>query len=62
MLDAVAYDHSSSTLRVRFKNGAEYEYSGVPASVYYELLTATSSGAHFNAVVNEAGYWFRLLS
>jgi hypothetical protein len=59
LLDAVAYDEPSSTLRVRFKNGTEYEYSGVPVSVYRALLTATSSGVYFNAHVNEAGYWFR---
>jgi hypothetical protein len=59
MLDAVAYDDATSTLRVRFKNGTEYEYSGVPAAVYHGLLKATSSGIYFNAHVNEAGYWFR---
>jgi hypothetical protein len=59
ILDAVAYDETSSTLRVRFKNGTEYEYSGVPASVYRALLTVTSSHFHFDAVVNEVGYWFR---
>jgi hypothetical protein len=62
MLDAVAYDDASSTLRVRFKNGTEYEYRGVPVSVYRQLLTTTSSRIHFDAVVNEAGYWFRLVS
>jgi hypothetical protein len=59
LLDAVAYDEESSTLRVRFKNGTQYEYSGVPISVYQKLLRATSSGIYFNAHVNEAGYWFR---
>jgi hypothetical protein len=59
MLEAVAYDHAFSTLRVRFKNGIEYEYSGVPRSVYRRLLTETSSGIYFDAHVNEAGYWFR---
>jgi hypothetical protein len=59
MLDAVAYDDGTSTLRVRFKNGTEYEYSGVPVTVYRALLTATSSRFYFDSVVNEAGYWFR---
>jgi KTSC domain len=59
ILDAVAYDDRSSTLRVRFKNGTQYEYSGLPATVYRGLLTAKSSGIYFDANVKEAGYWFR---
>jgi hypothetical protein len=59
LLDAVAYDETTSTLRVQFKNGTQYEYSGVPIAVYHGLLRATSSGVYFNAHVNEAGYWFR---
>jgi hypothetical protein len=59
ILDAVAYDDRSSTLRVRFKNGAQYEYSGLPATVYRGLLRARSSSIYFEAKVHEAGYWFR---
>jgi hypothetical protein len=62
MLDGVAYDDATSTLRVRFKNGTVYEYSEVPAAVYRRLMTATSSSIYFDSIVNEAGYWFRLVS
>jgi hypothetical protein len=61
ILDAVAYDDESATLRVRFKNGTQYEYSGVPAKVYRGLLKETSTRHYFDAHVNEAGYWFRLV-
>lgn len=47
-LDAIAYDEGSSTLGVRFKNGSEYEYSGVPESVYRGLLAALSAGQYFD--------------
>jgi hypothetical protein len=61
MLDAVAYDAASSTLRVRFKNGTQYEYSGVPVTIYRRLLTETSNAVYFHAQVGEAGYWCRQL-
>jgi hypothetical protein len=58
-LAAVGYDAASSTLGVRFKNGSEYEYSGVPESVYRGLLAASSPGKYFEANVKKAGYRFR---
>jgi lysyl-tRNA synthetase class 2 len=58
-LDAVAYDEASSTLGVRFKNGGEYEYSGVPESVYRGILAAPSAGKYFQTHVKNARYRFR---
>lgn len=58
-LDAVAYDEASSTLGVRFKNGSEYEYSGVPQNIYRGILAASSAGKYFDANVKKARYRFR---
>lgn len=58
-LSEVAYNEDSSTLSVRFKNGGEYEYSGVPASIYRDLLAAPSAGKYFDMHVKKAGYQFR---
>lgn len=40
----IAYDDGQSTLMVTFKNGRAYAYSGVPTSVYNELMQASSKG------------------
>lgn len=45
-LDAVAF--MGGTLFVRFKNGQEYEYEGVPAGLYQQLLCAPSKGSFFH--------------
>jgi hypothetical protein len=58
-LTAVAYDETSSTLGVRFKNGSEYEYFGVPENVYRGILAAPSAGTYFDTNIKKAGYRFR---
>lgn len=55
-LDAVAYDPATSTLRVRFKHGSEYEYYGVPHSVFVGILSASSAGRYLDQYVKKAGY------
>ena len=50
-LSAVAYDESEEVLRLQFRSGATYEYSGVPAAVHAELLKASSKGEYFNQVI-----------
>lgn len=47
-LATVAYDHRTEILRLEFRNGAVYSYSGVPALIHRALLTAPSKGAYFN--------------
>lgn len=42
-------DHEDSDLYVKFKNGSEYKYSGVPQSVYQDLLNAPSIGKYLNS-------------
>lgn len=44
-LKSVGYDESSKTLEVEFLNGTVYQYSGVPASVYQGLMSASSTEA-----------------
>lgn len=58
-LDAVGYDSATSTLGARFKNGTEYEYVGVPESVYAGILSASSAGGYFDRVVKKGGYRYR---
>jgi len=47
-LAAVAYDNVAHLLRLQFRRGDVYCYSGVPAEVHHGLLEAESAGAYFN--------------
>lgn len=58
-LASVAYDETSSTLGVQFNGGREYEYYGVPETVYRGILSADSAGRFFQTHVKDAGYTFR---
>lgn len=49
-----------NTLRVTFHNGDVYEYSGVPISVYVELVGADSVGGYFNKLVKGVYTCFKL--
>ncbi|MGD6778822.1 KTSC domain-containing protein [Sutcliffiella horikoshii] len=44
-LRAVAYDSSSQTLRIKFKNGM-YDYFGVPENIHQGLMNASSHGEY----------------
>lgn len=58
-LGSVGYDPATRVLEVAFLNGGVYQYSGVPASVYSGLMSASSHGSYFDAHVKKAGYSFR---
>lgn len=45
---AVGYDADPKTLRVEFRNGSIYEYTGVPAQQFGELCAAPSVGRYHN--------------
>ena len=46
---AVGYDSELKVLEVEFVNsGAVYQYYGVPAEVYQDLMDASSPGRYFS--------------
>lgn len=47
-ISAIGYDRDTQTLYVRFLNGSEYAYDGVPEDEYDALLSAPSVGAMLN--------------
>lgn len=53
-LDSVGYDPTEMKLRVRFNNGSEYEYDGVPQEVYDGFFDAPSVGSYFNETVKQS--------
>lgn len=45
-IEAVGYDPATQTQRVRFKDGAEYDYHGVPEERHHAMMKAESIGGH----------------
>jgi hypothetical protein len=54
----VGYDPKSLTLEVAFRNGGVYHYSGVPETIYKNLMAASSHGSYFQENIKEK-YPFR---
>ena len=48
---AVGYDRERALLRVRFRDGSEYDYADFSAGKYAEFIGAPSIGVHFAAHV-----------
>lgn len=57
-LSSVGYE--DNTLYVSFNHGGTYSYSGVPQSVYQNLLNASSKGKYFAANIKNS-YPFKKL-
>jgi hypothetical protein len=55
---AVGYERETNTLGVRYLDGSEYHYFGVPEDVFEGLRSASSIGSYFNQYVKKAGYSF----
>jgi hypothetical protein len=52
-LRSIGYESTSATLEVSFKNGRRYQYSGVPAEVHQEFMTASSHGKYFHTNIRD---------
>lgn len=51
MVHSIGYDPDTKRLRVKFKDGGLYAYTGVPQSVYDKLMDAQSIGKFMRANV-----------
>lgn len=47
-IEAIGFNKESSTLRVRFKGGDEWDYIGFPEDLYEDFLSAPSAGKYFS--------------
>jgi hypothetical protein len=59
---AVGYDLATGTLGVRFQNGSEYHYHGVPKRAFEALRSAGSVGTYMNTHIKTAGYPYTRIS
>lgn len=53
---AAGYDYDQDVLRVVFREGAVYDYFGVPTSVAYRFRKSASPGRFINRVLNAYEY------
>ena len=47
-IEAVGYDPSTRRMRIRFAGRNEYDFCGVPETVYQGLMSASSKGTYYN--------------
>ena len=50
-VESIGFDSSESILYVRFLDGSEYAYYGVPQYIYDDLLTTNSIGSYLHVYV-----------
>jgi len=50
---AVGYDAASRRMRIRFAEGNDYDFCGVPETIYQGLMTASSKGTYYNAHIKD---------
>jgi len=46
-IKSVGYDAQALVLEVEFSSGTVYQYAGVPASIYDEMMASDSIGSYF---------------
>jgi hypothetical protein len=51
ILSSVGYDESTKILEIEFQSGLVYQYSGVPAKVYKDLMHSGEIGKYFSEKV-----------
>jgi len=52
-MKSVGYGAKSRILEIEFESGAVYQYLGVPARIYEQLLGAESKGRYFNSEIRD---------
>lgn len=50
-VESIGFDSSESILYVRFLDGSEYAYYGVPQYIYEDLLSTNSIGSYLHVYV-----------
>ncbi len=55
---SIGYEPDTATLEIEFTQSGIYQYFGVPAQIYEELMAAGSKGNYFNHQIKTGGYQF----
>lgn len=59
---SIGYDAEQEILEVEFLNGSVYQYSGVPESLYSELMSADSHGSYLDTYIKKGGFSYNKIS
>ena len=51
---SVGYDDAMRTLEIEFKTGRVYQYRGVEAEIFHQLMNAPSKGRFLNAYIRNS--------
>lgn len=49
----VGYDSETQKMEIAFRQGGVYCYSGVPAEIHKNLMSASSHGTYFNQNIKD---------
>lgn len=60
-IEAIAFDNSTHSLKIRFVSDLVYEYDCVTSTIFEQFCNASSKGRFFNQRIKDA-YAYRLLS
>ena len=53
----IGYDKNTETMEVEFhRNGAVYQYEGIPEVVYKAIINSSSIGSAFHRFIRNRGY------
>lgn len=59
-VESIGYNESSQTLRIRFLNGAIYDYKNVPVFEFEQLKVAPSVGSYLHRNIKGAYAYERI--
>jgi hypothetical protein len=59
-INKTEYDTATKKMIAEFKNGARYEYEGIPHQVYAEFRLAESQGKYFNTKISKSYKFIKL--
>lgn len=52
-ISAVGYDKITQQMRITFKQGDTYNFCRVPESVFLGLMSASSKGRYYDAIIKD---------
>lgn len=58
--DIASVGYENGVLYIQFRSGGLYQYTGVPASVYESLMSASSHGKYFHAFIKNVYPYTRI--
>jgi hypothetical protein len=58
-ITSIGYDATQEVLEVEFRDGAIYQYLGVPEMLYKGLMAASSHGTYLDTHIKKGGFKYK---